>query len=50
MDFTPDSEIQLNFFENSIPKHSPLMEVIDKINKSFGKQKIKFAGQDLKRV
>ena len=50
MDFTPDSEIQLNLFENSNPKHSPLMQVIDKINQSFGQQKIKIAGQDLKRI
>jgi DNA polymerase V len=50
MDFTPDSEIQLNFFENSNPKHSPLMQVVDRINQSFGQQKIKLAAQDLKRV
>jgi DNA polymerase V len=50
MDFTPDSEIQLNLFENSNPKHVPLMKVVDKINQSFGQQKIKLAGQDLKRV
>jgi DNA polymerase V len=50
MDFTPDSEIQLNLFENSNPKHVHLMKVVDKINQSFGQQKIKLAGQDLKRV
>jgi DNA polymerase V len=50
MDFTPDSEIQLNLFENSNPKHSPLMQVVDRINQSFGQQKIKLAAQDLKRV
>jgi DNA polymerase V len=32
MDFTPDSEIQLNLFENSNPKHFPLMQVVDRIN------------------
>ena len=50
MDFTPDSEIQLSLFENSNPKHSPLMQVVDRINKSFGQQKIKLASQDQKRV
>jgi DNA polymerase V len=29
MDFTSDSEIQLSLFENSNPKHSPLMRVVD---------------------
>jgi DNA polymerase V len=38
-DFTPDSEIQLNLFENSNPKHAPLMKVVDKINQSFGQKK-----------
>ena len=46
----PNCEIQLNLFENSNPKHSPLMQVVDRINQSFGQQKIKLAAQDLKRV
>jgi DNA polymerase V len=50
MDFTPDSEIQLSLFENSNPKHSPLMQVVDRINQSFGQQKIKLASQDQKRI
>ena len=50
MDFTPDNQIQLSLFENSHPKHAPLMKVIDKINQSFGQQKIKLAAQDQKRV
>lgn len=50
MDFNPDSEIQLSLFENSNPKHSPLMQVVDRINQSFGQQKIKLATQDQKRV
>ncbi len=40
MDFTPESEIQLNLFENSNPKHSHLIQVVDRINQSFGQQKI----------
>ncbi len=50
MDFIPDSEIQLSLFENSDPKHSPLMQVVDRINQSFGQQKIKLASQDQKRI
>jgi DNA polymerase V len=50
MDFTPDCEIQLSLFENSNPKHSPLMQVVDRINQSFGQQKIKLASQDQKRI
>jgi len=50
MDFTPNDQIQLSLFENSHPKHAPLMQVIDKINQSFGQQKIKLAAQDQKRV
>ena len=50
MDFKPEDEIQLNLFENSHPKHRQLMTVIDRINTSFGQQKIKLASQDQKRV
>lgn len=50
MDFKPEDEIQLNLFENSNPKHHPIMKVIDRINSSFGQQKIKLASQDQKRV
>lgn len=50
MDFKPENEVQLSLFENSNPKHSQLMKVIDKINMSFGQQKIKLASQDQKRV
>ncbi len=50
MDFKPKDEIQLNLFENSNPKHLPLMKVIDRINIAFGQQKIKLASQDQKRV
>jgi DNA polymerase V len=50
MDFKPQDEIQFNLFENSNPKHHPLMIAIDKINSLFGQQKIKLASQDQKRV
>ena len=50
MDFTPNDQIQLSLFENSNPKHVPLMKVVDRINQSFGQQKIKLASQDQKRI
>lgn len=50
MNFTPEQEKQLSFFENSNEKHKGLMKIIDKINTSFGQQKIKLASQDMKRV
>jgi len=50
MNFTPDKEQQLNLFENSNPKHKPLMETIDRLNKTIGRQKIKLASQDFDRT
>ncbi len=46
---TPNSETQLSLFNTSNPKHQPLMSVIDKLNKSYGKNKIKFGSQSLGR-
>ena len=45
MGLTPNSETQLSLFNVSNPKHQPLMSVIDKMNKSFGTNKVKFATQ-----
>ena len=50
MDFTPEDQAQLGLFENSNPRHIPLMQTIDKLNKFYGQQKIRLASQDLKRV
>ncbi|MCX6321007.1 MAG: Y-family DNA polymerase [Bacteroidia bacterium] len=50
MDFSPENQKQLKIFENSNVKHVPLMQAIDKINASFGQQKIKLASQDLRKV
>ena len=47
MDLTPGHVVQLNLFENSIPKHKPLMQTIDKINRSFGQHTVKLGSQDL---
>lgn len=50
MDFSSENIKQLKIFENSNPKHIPLMQTIDKINASFGQQKIRLASQDLRKV
>ena len=49
MGITPNNQTQLSLFSTSNPKHQPLMSVIDKMNKSFGHNKIKFATQSLGR-
>ncbi|KUO63986.1 MAG: SOS mutagenesis and repair protein UmuC [Lutibacter sp. BRH_c52] len=49
MGLTPNSETQLSFFNTSNPRHQPLMSVVDKLNKCYGKNKIKFANQSLGR-
>ncbi len=50
MDFIPENSIQLKIFDNSNPKHIPIMKAIDKINNTYGQQKIKLASQDPKRM
>ena len=50
LDFIPQSEIQLSLFENSHPKHHQLMKAMDRINLSFGQQKLRLASQDQNRV
>jgi DNA polymerase V len=50
MDFSPENNQQLNIFENRNPKHIKLMAAIDKINISYGQQKIRLAAQDTGRV
>ena len=49
MGITPNSETQLSLFSSSNPKHQPLMSVIDKMNRGYGKNKIKFGTQCLDR-
>jgi DNA polymerase V len=49
MGLTPNSETQLSLFNASNPKHQPIMSVVDKLNKSYGKNKIKFGNQSLGR-
>lgn len=49
MGLTPNTETQLSLFNCSNPKHQPLMQAIDKMNKSYGVNKIKFATQSTGR-
>jgi len=49
-DFTPEDNQQLNLFDNRNVKHIAVMKAVDKINQSFGQQKIRLAAQDMGRV
>jgi len=49
MGLTPNDKTQLSLFSSSNPKHQPLMSVIDKMNRSYGTNKIKFATQSMGR-
>jgi DNA polymerase V len=49
MGITPNSETQLSLFTSSNPKHQPLMGVVDRLNKSYGTNKVKFGNQSLGR-
>lgn len=49
MGLTPNDQTQLSLFNTSNPKHQPLMSVVDKLNKSYGNNKIKFGNQSLGR-
>lgn len=44
-----ENPFELSLFNSSTPKHQPQMSVIDKMNKSYGINKIKFANQSLGR-
>lgn len=50
MDFVPQENVQIQVFENSNERHKPLMAAIDRLNQSYGMQKIRLASQDMKRV
>lgn len=50
MGLVPKNERQLNLFTTENPKHKPLMETIDSINKKYESHKIKLGNQDLKRT
>lgn len=47
---TPESNYQINLFDNENPNHKPLMNVLDKLNSKYGTKKIKLASQNPKRT
>jgi len=49
MGLTPNNETQLSLFSSSNPKHQPLMSVVDKLNRSIGQTKVRFASQSMGR-
>ncbi|MCH3881548.1 MULTISPECIES: Y-family DNA polymerase [Tenacibaculum] len=46
----PEDNYQIDMFSAENPKHKPLMQTIDKLNRTFKADKIKLANQDLKRT
>ncbi|MFK7783278.1 Y-family DNA polymerase [Psychroserpens sp.] len=50
MGLVPKNERQLNLFIKENPKHKPLMQTIDYINRKYESHKIKLGNQDLKRT
>lgn len=47
---TPSTSRQMSLFEKNNPKHSVLMETLDKIHRRFGPHRMKLASQDLKQT
>ena len=45
MDFIPEDQVQLNIFENRDHRHIPLMQVMDRLNQSYGQPKIRLGSQ-----
>lgn len=49
MGLTPENQKQLSLFNSENTKHFPLMTIVDRMNKSYGNNKVKFASQSLGR-
>jgi len=49
-DFSPEENLQTTLFESRDERHIPLMQVMDKLNRKYGQQKIRLAVQDQQRV
>jgi len=49
MELTPTHQKQLALFSEENPKHHSIMPVIDRLNRAYGNNKIKFAAQSLGR-
>ncbi len=49
MGLTPDTQKQYALFNSENPKHQPIMSIVDRLNKVYGNNKIKFGSQSLGR-
>ncbi|HAI19812.1 MAG TPA: SOS mutagenesis and repair protein UmuC, partial [Xanthomarina gelatinilytica] len=49
MGLTPNNQKQYSLFTSDNPKHEPIMNVVDRLNKAYGNNKIKFGSQSLGR-
>ena len=49
-DFVPEDAWQTSLFANRDVRHIRLMQAVDNLNARYGQQKVKLAGQDLKRT
>lgn len=49
MGLTPEGQNQLTLFKKPNPKHVPIMKIVDRMNKAYGNNKIKFGSQSLGR-
>lgn len=49
MGLTPATVKQLSLFSNGNPKHPAIMQIVDRLNKAYGNNKVKFASQSLGR-
>ncbi|WP_223032675.1 Y-family DNA polymerase [Hanstruepera marina] len=49
MGLTPSNQKQITLFDAENPKHLPLMSIVDRLNKAYGNNKIKFGSQSLGR-
>ncbi|MCK0179115.1 Y-family DNA polymerase [Flavobacteriaceae bacterium S0862] len=49
MGLTPENQNQLTLYSKPNPKHSPIMNIVDRMNIAYGNNKIKFGTQSLGR-
>jgi DNA polymerase V len=49
MNLTSQDKKQLSLFSNENPKHLPVMEVMDRLNKFYGTNKVKLGSQSLEK-
>lgn len=49
MGLTPSNQKQFTLFTSENPKHQPIMNIVDRLNKAYGNNKVKFGSQSLGR-